>query len=72
MSKKRDIVLGPDAIAVIERLAVVPFESVRELTASTGLPADRVIAAMKKLEKLGLINSYQIGRTTTYLAAAPN
>jgi hypothetical protein len=54
-------VLGPDAIAVIERLAVVPWESVRELSVSCGLSPERVMAALEKAMKRGLVNTWPNG-----------
>lgn len=53
-------ILGPDAVAVIERLATVPFETISELSEATGLSPDRVLAATKKLEKIGLIDTYRM------------
>ncbi len=51
-------ILGPEAVAVLERLARVPWENIRELSASTGLTADAVETAIAKLKALGLIGTY--------------
>jgi predicted transcriptional regulator len=66
MIRRRPIprfVLGLDAVAIIERLAVVPWESVEELSNSTGLSAERVIAGLAKARKAGLINTWPKGTT---------
>jgi len=50
-------ILGPEAVAVLERLAQVPWENIRELTVSTGLTASQVETAIHKLKELGLVGT---------------
>lgn len=56
MTRGRKCVLGPDAVVVLERLGEVPWETARELQTSTGLPGDRIMAALARLKSLGLID----------------
>lgn len=56
MIRQKDrTVLGPDAVTVLERLFLVPFEDAGEVAKATGLPLDRVEAAFSKLRALGLV-----------------
>ena len=54
--KPRKTVLGKDAVAVIEHLALVNSEGIISLSRHLGIGQGRVVRALRKLKKIGLVS----------------
>jgi hypothetical protein len=62
---KLRVTLNSDAVTVMERLALVPWETRAELAKQTGLSRIRVNLALSKLEHLGLVETFAKIKTPT-------